>query len=327
MRYLPQADHHHLFHSPREWLTSIAGALTVATLTVVSASPQAPDKFQATCPLPFFVIQDHHSIDTICQNEGKPKPAEGAIAENEEQNRAKNDFCAIGTPANITRKTFENLQTATDALKASTAGSATPFTYGSHDTLPADRTRIRANDFYTTSDGDRVHEGTLVRTVGFLLHGAYSNTGTGEGVNCYVTGVANNDVHLAFVQTRAEAMKPKPDECKSITAEITPHFRPADWLMLSTLHKTKTKTAREKIVAVDLDRPLRITGQMMMDGSHTPCRNGTGSPKRISVWEIHPVYAIDVCKKKTVSGCRVGVNGDWQSFDQWLADQDEGGGS
>ena len=83
-------------------------------------------------------------------------------------------------------------------------------------------------------------------------------------------------------------------------------------LILSSLHKAGSKTAAERIAAADLDRPLRLTGQMMFDGSHTPCGNGTGSQKRVSVWEIHPVYAIDVCKKKAVSACRIGVADDWK---------------
>ena len=75
---------------------------------------------------------------------------------NQLQDHTKNNFCATGTPVNITQVTFQGLQTATDALPS-------PFTYGSHDTLPTDRTPIRSADLYTTSDGDDVHEGTVVR--------------------------------------------------------------------------------------------------------------------------------------------------------------------
>jgi hypothetical protein len=37
--------------------------------------------------------------------------------------------------------------------------------------------------------------------------------------------------------------KTEPNECNSFTAQITPHFRPAEWIVLSTLHKTSAKTA------------------------------------------------------------------------------------
>jgi hypothetical protein len=56
------------------------------------------------------------------------------------------------------------------------------------------------------------------------------------------------------------------------TRLIIPHLRPPEWLVLATLHKTQAKTGKERIVALDLDRPLRITGQMMLDGSHKPAR-------------------------------------------------------
>jgi hypothetical protein len=34
--------------------------------------------------------------------------------------------------------------------------------------------------------------------------------------------------------------------------------------------------------------------------------------KPAAVWEIHPVYAIDVCTKKTFSACRLNVAADWR---------------
>jgi hypothetical protein len=274
----------------------------------------SPD-FVAGCALPFAGIEDHHSIDHACTIDGDLS----ADAANQEQNQTKNNFCATGTPVSATWNTFKKLQQKTDALKVATAGSPTPFTYGSHSTLPTDRTAIRTADFYTTTNGDDVHEGTLVHTVAFLLHGAYSGSGTGESVNCGIHGVESADIHLALAKTKTEA-----DECNSFTAEITPHFRPAEWLILSTLHKTSSKTAAVRIAAMDLDRPLRLTGQMMMDGSHRPCTPGhPQSPKRISVWEIHPVYAIDVCKKKSLSSCRVAVDTDWRALDVWLQSDEE----
>ena len=110
---------------------AVVVASGLAALLPRFASAQA-DKFKAGCPLPFFGIQDHHSIDTVCQNAGEP--GDDAQAENEKQNRAKNNFCAVGTPALVTKKTFEALQRRTDQLKADTAGTAQPFTYGSHKT-------------------------------------------------------------------------------------------------------------------------------------------------------------------------------------------------
>jgi hypothetical protein len=118
--------------------------------------------------------------------------------------------------------------------------------------------------------------------------------------------------------SKAAASAATPNACESFTAEITPHSRPDEWLVLSTLHKTQTKTAWDRIVALELDRPLRITGQMFFDGSHRPCVGEEGRPPRISVWEIHPVYGIDVCKKKSLTSCRVNVADDWKPLDQFV---------
>jgi len=74
-----------------------------------------------------------------------------------------------------------------------------PFAYGTSQTLPTDRAPIRAASLYTNSEGEAVHEEVNVHTVAFLLHGKYSDTRIGEGVNCYVHGVANNDIHLTLV--------------------------------------------------------------------------------------------------------------------------------
>jgi hypothetical protein len=288
----------------------MAGALAAAVATALAllhapAEAQAPD-FVPGCTVPFAAIQGANAV--ACTIAGDLTAA-GA---NQLQNRTKNNLCATSTPAEATWITFKKLQANTDALPA-------PFTYGSHDTLPDDRAPIRAAGFHTTTNGDDVHEGTLVRMVAFLLHGAYSNTGSGEGVNCGIPGVKTNDIHLAFSKAKPTAAT---NECNSLTAEIIPHLRPPEWLVLATLHKTSSKTAKVRIAALDLDRPLRITGQMMLDGSHKPCTPGhPQSPKRISVWEIHPVYAIDVCTKKTLTACRVNVAGDWKPLHEFLQDE------
>ena len=57
----------------------------------------------------------------------------------------------------------------------------------------------------------------------------------------------------------------------------------------------------------------RFTGQLFFDASHRPCVNGKGSPKRSSLWEIHPVYALDICMDSH-NTCRVDHDEDWVSF-------------
>ena len=44
------------------------------------------------------------------------------------------------------------------------------------------------------------------------------------------------------------------------------------------------------------------------------------SPQRISLWEIHPVYALDVCSNMDPAQCDVASDSAtvWMSYDQWV---------
>jgi hypothetical protein len=42
-------------------------------------------------------------------------------------------------------------------------------------------------------------------------------------------------------------------------------------------------------------------------------------------WEIHPVYSIEVCRKKSLSQCRIGTDSDWVAFDDWLGEDEHEG--
>jgi hypothetical protein len=63
--------------------------------------------------------------------------------------------------------------------------------------------------------------------------------------------------------------------------------------------------------------PYRVTGQLFFDASHKVCPCGTSncSPVRASLWEIHPVYNVEVCKAG--SPCDENNDSDWLAFDTW----------
>jgi hypothetical protein len=163
--------------------------------------------------------------------------------------------------------------------------------FGSANRLPEDRAVLR--ELVRLANGARVGEGSIVRHVAFLSHPRYSNTSKGESVNCKHGGAANNDIHVDLVAA------PDDPACRSITAEISPHFRPRAW------ERDVLDTVR--------DRPLRVTGHLFFDAAHRPCRNDSDGvqPKRASLWEIHPVYAIDVCRRRTLRGCRATDESAW----------------
>ena len=112
----------------------------------------------------------------------------------------------------------------------------------------------------------------------------------GEGVNCNNNSIDWNDIHVALVE------HPGDEECSSVTAEIIPHFRPVNWNRFDC-NDTTAPHVKNAITQVKGLR-VRITGQLFFDGSHLahPCGTpkGQSDPIRASVWEIHPVYKIEV---------------------------------
>ena len=242
--------------------------------------------FEAQCKLPFERIKMENPAVLGCRLEGS------ATDESQQaQNRAKNNLCSRGSAVDLNFRHFVELQ-----KKAQ--DNEIPF--GSHSKVPDDRGVLK--NLMAGPGGARLGEGTVVRHVGFVSHPRNSNRSKGEAVNCKHGGISNNDIHLDLVQS------PKDPACRSITAEIIPHFRPAQW-EVDVLNLERFK-----------DRPMRFTGQLFFDASHRPCHNDKDSinPKRASIWEIHPVYAIDVCKFKTIKSCGSGNDDVWTPLSEMV---------
>jgi hypothetical protein len=290
-------------HSAKKRLASAASILPLA---IGLASTQLPSghagkpaavskgKIVISCTLPFNAIQQHHPIDDSCGIDGNAQPNTPQAAQNE----AKNNFCASGVPVDIDFKVLQELQDA----------AAHRATFGSDKSLPKDRSVLQD---LPTSAGS-IGESTLVRMAGFVMKAKYSNQGTGESVNCKRPDNASNDIHTVVVEDPAKVV-PKPteaEECASATAEISPHFRPDLWTPDMLMQKDKT-------IFKDFDRyKVRFTGQLFFDASHTPCKGGKGAnPRRSTIWEIHPVYAIEVCTLGL--SCSVDSDVGWQSLEEF----------
>ncbi len=256
-------------------------SLLLVVALVACAAPVSAEGFQPGCALPFASIAQAQAIDTQCGVAGDAAAGTALRA----QDSAKNNFCAAGKPVVLTFDAYPGLQqAAAQALGAAYAP-------------PPDRS-VLARLF--TWRGQKIGEGTLVSLAAFVdpsLH--YSDTSAGESVNCHRTGDAANDIHIPLLAS------PGADECQSVTAEISPHARPAAW-----------SVARLKSVP----GPVRITGQLFFDASHRPCAGTTReSPARQSTWEIHPVYALDVCRATTLAQCDAARDADWLALDAWVA--------
>ena len=240
-------------------------------------------------------LQRKHPIDAAC------KRVEGGSPGSRLQNAAKNNFCATNTPVPITRDTLLRLQEKIDE---------SGLVFGGQN-LPTSRDRLKNLTINDNGQQRTLGEGDAFIIVGFINDARHSNTnvvrlGTrkckvtgGEGVNCNRLGCENNDIHIDLADTAGA------EECDGFTAEISPHLRPTIWdKITSDSYKGEFKRF-----------PVRITGQLFFDASHKPCKNGRGSnPKRSSSWEVHPVYAIDVCRFADTTKCRVDNESAWVPF-------------
>ncbi len=279
--------------------TALQGLGILFLLCLATAAfAQADQPFQPGCSLPFKDIAEKHTgVDDVCGIEGIA-PSQNSDA-NTEQNRLKNQFCIDTKPVAIQTTDLVKLQKKVDALDG--------FKYGSSNSVPKDRSPLQ--DLLKVGNKS-IGEGTLVTVVGYVIDPHYSDVKAGEGVNCKKSGNARNDIHFSVSRTWHEIdytdKKAKQKElCQLVSGEISPHFRPEPW---EVDHLSKL----EKI-------PVRMTGQLFFDASHKPCTaTKMVNPARAAVWEIHPIYMLEVCKAKTKAKCRQKVDSDWMSMDEWV---------
>lgn len=214
---------------------------------------------------PFQSLEVKRPIDSQCGPTGDAGSKQGLAL----QDLAKDNFCAKGTLKVLTFADYPKMQAA--AQKALGGANYKP---------PTNRAALQ-----------KLGEGTLVRIVAYVDRARYSDVEKGESVNCNLSGDTNNDVHIPLIG------KPGADECTSVTAEISPHYRPNAW--------TPGNLNKQKL-------PVRITGQLMFDAEHKPCtKTKVEEPKRQSVWEIHPVYNVELCTAKKASGCEASDDSVW----------------
>lgn len=241
-----------------------------------------------SCSLPFAPIQRHHAIDDACPATGNSKPDTAQGERQANQNAEKNNFCASNTPNTPVNIDF-------DVLHQLQQEAASVTTFGSDGSLPQDRSVLQK---LTTKVG-AIGEGTVVRIVAFVINAHPSNVGSGESVNCKRPDAESNDIHIVLGQNSNQD-----DECSSVTAEMSPHFRPDTWTPDNMNHNNA--------------RLFRFTGHLFFDGSHKPCTGSTGpNPKRSSLWEIHPVYGVQVCGNQN-NTCKVDSDQDWIALSDFV---------
>jgi hypothetical protein len=238
-----------------------------------------------------------------------PAPTVGAIA-------AAAQKCAVNLAA-CTPNGCSQADTAHAAMNQQkrmfATGDSTILTFGDFDTLQSNVESVvelgqEVDDRSVLKNQlNDVGEGSAVRIVAFLAPGTGPHPNTGESVNCNLTGSSNNDFHIPVVEEAGQ------DEFHSIVVEMIPQGenspkRNAGW----TIAKLQT--------LLTSGRKVRVTGQLFYDNAHFP--NGdpshpiSGQPKRFSLWEIHPISAVDVCKRANNS-CDVSTDSDWTPLESF----------
>lgn len=274
-------------------------SLTGVALLSSTTWAQRGVAFEAGCSLPFQKIAVEHQVDESC---GIGGVASANDTGNQQQNKIKNNFCLTSKPIPLKPEDLATLQSKVDALE--------DFTYGSGMHVPVDRSQLK--DIWSVN-GTSVGEGKLVVVVGYMLDPHYSDVKNGEGVNCKQHGDEPNDIHFSISSKWIDLDDSDRDArqaqlCDLVTGEISPHYRPETW---EVDHLSKLERV-----------PVRLMGQLFFDASHVPCRpDKPVNPARKSVWEIHPIYRIDVCKSK--NQCRPDVDSDWTPLNEWAASREE----
>jgi hypothetical protein len=251
-----------------------------------SQKPFKRTKFTPVCANPSYpkpAPAKQPAIDSQCGLNGSGAGPEGA------QNSAKNNFCARGAPREITIADLTKLQQQVEKNPAINFGNENKGTRKKGPTT--NRAPLK-----------RLGEGTLVTLKAFVLIARQEGP---ESVNCeknVPNEPAFHDIHISLVDSTGVE-----DECAGVVAEMSPHHRPDSWS-----HVNVEKVSRAKL-------PVRVTGHLYFDSSHFPCSGGQsageGNPKRVSLWEIHPIYKFEVC----TGGCDGA--GTWVTLDEWANQQ------
>jgi hypothetical protein len=257
-------------------------AFVIAGISLLSTVGKAQPGFNAGCTKPFFPSPAPKTlapIDAQCPLGGEANQKAPETA----QNKAKNNFCAVA-PADpsITVAKMVAMQADVESNTAINFGKSGPTT---------DRTPLKA-----------MGEGQQRVLQGYVFIARQEGK---EAVNCGPTfpdktETMDHDIHISIV---GDISQVHGNECESVVAEMSPHHRPDSW-----------NPANLQAVAFQ-HLPVRITGQLFFDSSHSPCVDGksqAGDPHRASLWELHPIYKFEVCPTSDCSG------GGWQTLDAWI---------
>jgi hypothetical protein len=226
---------------------------------------------------------------STCPPTGKAKDANGVLRKLSATNAglrniAKRFVPGAVTPRTLTLADFETLQADIDRAFTNAAAHKTKF----------EPTRDALADLALPTG--TVSEGALVQFAGFVIDAKDEHP---ESVNC--AGQDGKDIHISLGNRTTT-------EWHGFVAEMIPQIpRPVGWER-ATLVRLKT-TPKPQVLVI---------GALTYDNEHLVNKNsahpnGT-QPKRVSLWEIHPITEFLVCETAT---CDPLHKNEWTPLDVW----------
>ncbi len=226
-----------------------------------------------------------------CPPEGKSKLKDDRKADDEARNLAKRYVAKDTPPVILSIADLKDLQADTDPQAS----------IGVHKVLPRELKQKHAGT-HLVSEGDRI-------SVTGYLHRAEEGSNS-ESVNC--AGKDGRDIHLNINKTKPVT---EYNEWTGIVAEVAPQVLLPGW---TSKDHAKVLKALQAVQAADL--PVLAIGSLTYDNGHQVNSDknhpkGT-NPKRISLWEVHPVLEFYVCPKG--KSCDPAASGPgWQALKKW----------
>lgn len=262
----------------------------VLAVVLVAAAAQSEPRFalRSGCVLPYAAYAPTRDVLYFCDNAGRragmpPPPLADRLRLD-----AQNNLCAAASaPVPMAPREF--------GLLPSPPKSE----------LTVSRKSLAQLAVLTGRSG--VGEGTVIRTAGIISKAHVTGCRepapgetAGEAVTCYFMGgpkVSEIQLNLSPVA----GPRDQPD-CDTIVAKLVTHYRPIWW---------------DDIDIKTPEAPVRITGQLFYDDTAGTCQGSGGRSPRMTRWEVHPVYAIDVCIASAAE-CDPANGQLWVPYHQWL---------
>jgi hypothetical protein len=153
---------------------------------------------------------------------------------------------------------------------------------------------------------DGFGEGVAVRLVGYMAphtprpKGSGPHPGGAESVNCcfgdHDPAHSTVDFHIPVRERVGQS------ECEGVVVEMIPESRPSSW----TVEKLR-RTTEKKVMFVGL--LLFDNEHQVHDDCATEDARVRSQPKRMSLWEVHPVVEAYVCRG---DGCTADSMAGWE---------------